>query len=282
MKINANRVPTLLHSWKPYRNSINFVLFRDAAWETEENAFRELMERPNRCNAENCICIDGRESDKPSNELIICETCGSSCIHKKCWKRREPYFCCHRVDSDHSRPRRASMMKKNITEQKDENNMKIRSKRKREHQTDDEKLDEKRRKKRKMEKFTENQTTPQTATEGCGRKVWRCKTISDFPITRIRNGTFEQFLNSNPRVLLHPVSLDQLDQLKNSTKRFIHHNHSNRSLVTSNIDNSLSKEDEKSSSFTVISPKRKSGGKSFKNYTITSFFKPYLSKEWNV
>ncbi|KAJ6637334.1 G2/M phase-specific E3 ubiquitin-protein ligase, partial [Pseudolycoriella hygida] len=53
-----------------------FIPQRDAAWEREENAFVELMERPTRCNAKHCKCVDGRESDKPSNELIICETCG--------------------------------------------------------------------------------------------------------------------------------------------------------------------------------------------------------------
>ncbi|XP_037029801.1 PHD finger protein 7-like [Bradysia coprophila] len=257
-----------------------FVPQRDAAWETEENAFHELMERPNRCNAEKCVCVDGRESDKPSNELLICETCGSNCIHKKCWQRKEPYYCCYRVDQISSSRREPK--KKNIAAQKDEIVKKIQNKRKREHQTDDEKLDEKRRKKRKTEKFAENQPTPEKTKGTRSRECSvNCKTIDEtkrsrFPIKKIRNGTFDQILRYKPRVLLYPVSLDQFN---NSSKKIAESSNSNRSLVTSNIDNSLSKKDSKSSEFTLISPKRKNGGPSFKNYMITSFFKPYLNKD---
>ena len=36
---------------------------RDAAWEQEPNAFQELLERYSRCDAEKCLCPQGREHD---------------------------------------------------------------------------------------------------------------------------------------------------------------------------------------------------------------------------
>lgn len=252
------------------------IYSRDAAWETEDNAFHELMERPNRCNAEKCICPDGRESDTPTNELLNCETCGSNCIHKNCWQRKEPYYCCDRVNFGKNASRRPdAKKKKNFTAQKDEIIMKIQSnKRKREHQTDDEKLDEKRRKKRKLEKIDQNPTTPETTNKKRRRTQIDARISSNFPeITKIRNGTFDEILRFTPRVLLYPLSLDQFN---NSSKKIAESSNSDRPLVTSNEDNNSSKT---SSDFTVISPKKKNGGKSFKNYMITSFFKPFLSKQ---
>ncbi len=43
-----------------------FVLLidRDAAWEIEENAYSELLERYEKCDAENCICPKGRDYHK--------------------------------------------------------------------------------------------------------------------------------------------------------------------------------------------------------------------------
>lgn len=35
-------------------------LFRDASWELEANAYSELLEVYSRCDAEECLCSDGR------------------------------------------------------------------------------------------------------------------------------------------------------------------------------------------------------------------------------
>lgn len=256
-----------------------FLFFRDAAWETEENAFHELTVRPSQCNADECICADGRQSDKPSNELIICETCGSSCIHQNCWQRREPYYCCFPIDlkdatSSNERPTNNRL----ITSKKSEMIVEIRRKRKRAHQTDDEKLDEKRRKKRKTDTFPEYAASDKRkkGQQDCGSKVNSTKNDfvvnSNFPITSIRNGSFDQILRYNPRVLLYPLSLESFNV---SCKKFVETSNSNRSLTTSNIDANVNNNNLKSSSFAVISPSKKKGGKSFKNYMITSFFKPH-------
>lgn len=216
------------------------------------------MERPTRCNADECVCADGRESDKPSNELIICETCGSAVIHQKCWQRNEPYYCCFRIDwKTASKSKQQSTVNGNTR------------KRKKEHQTDDEKIDEKRRNKR-------FKTSSAKDAVNCSSKV-NCKNYdsmisSKFPITKIRNGSFEQILRYTPRVLLYPLSLETYNI---SVNKIEEPSNSNRSLITSNFDKNFNKTELKGSAFAIISPTKKTGGKSFKNYTITSFFKPF-------
>ena len=39
-------------------------LHRDAAWEREDGAFSELLERYDRCDAEDCKCPKGRDYQK--------------------------------------------------------------------------------------------------------------------------------------------------------------------------------------------------------------------------
>ncbi len=230
--------------------------------------------RPDRCNAANCVCSDGRDSDKPSNELIICETCGSNAIHRKCWQRNESYYCCFPIDSK-------SISNESSKSSKDyETIVEIRRKRKREHQTDDEKLDEKRRKKRRRITFQDKSTRPKAKDTLAphGSKKYRTRNDriidSNFPIKKIRNGSFDEILRFTPRVLLYPLSSEQFNKF---SKKIVEPGDSNRSLITSNCDNNNStKKDISNSSFTMISPTRKNGGgKSFKNYTITSFFKPF-------
>jgi hypothetical protein len=34
---------------------------QDAEWETEENAFNELLQRHDSCDAKDCLCPDGRK-----------------------------------------------------------------------------------------------------------------------------------------------------------------------------------------------------------------------------
>lgn len=255
-----------------------FFFFRDAAWETEENAFHELTVRPNQCNANDCVCPNGRGSDEPSNGLMICETCGSNCIHQNCWQRKEPYYCCFPIGSKNATNsnRRRSTNNRHITSKKSEMIVKIRRKQKLTSQTDDEKLDEKRQKKLKSDKHPGTRSRDKRKVRlNCGSKV-NCNSTdvnvnSKFPITTIRNGTFDQILRYTPRVLLYPLDPSSLETSNVSSKKMVEPSNSNRSLITSNFDKNFNKKE----AFTIISPTRKTGGKSFKNYTITSFFKPF-------
>ncbi|XP_053200564.1 G2/M phase-specific E3 ubiquitin-protein ligase-like [Panonychus citri] len=58
----------------------------DASWELEENAFAELSQRYNKCDAENCECPDGRKYDKPHTQwdIAICCSCASHGAHVRC------------------------------------------------------------------------------------------------------------------------------------------------------------------------------------------------------
>lgn len=239
------------------------------------------MERPNQCNADECACADGRESDKPSNELIICETCGSNCIHQKCWQRNEPYYCCFPIDwkTAATDSEQQSTNHGNTASNNSEVIVELRRKRKMEHQTDDEKMDEKRRRKR-LKRNGESPTRPSAKDAvNCSSKVIckkkESKISSNFPITKIRNGTFDQVLRFTPRVLIYPLDPLSLETFSISSKKTEEPSNSNRSLITSNLDTKFSKKEFNSSAFAVISPTKKAGGKSFKNYTITSFFKPF-------
>lgn len=70
--------------------------FRDADWETEPNAFEDLSERPNSCEAKTCKCPDGRKYDTPDVlaefTLLHCDYCGSHCVHRSCTEQSE--FLC--------------------------------------------------------------------------------------------------------------------------------------------------------------------------------------------
>lgn len=286
------------------------------------------MERPSRCDAIDCLSKFGRESDKPSNELIICETCGSSCIHKNCWRRDEPYYCCYQVDlkplpdsDDEQRP--------NVDSIKAIEMEQIR-KRKREQPIDHGTLIECTRKRRKTVLIQENsprhpliectrqrrktvliqENSPRhPSAKGTQEPLIECtrkrrKTVlvlensprrpsvkgtpnrrskktnktekikSKYPITKIRNGTFDEIFQFTPRIILCPLTLEQVESM---CKKSVAPTDSNRSPVTSNVNNNTPLKDVNKSEFTIISPKKgkSAGGKSFKNYMITSFFKPF-------
>ncbi|XP_005177404.3 uncharacterized protein LOC101897555 [Musca domestica] len=61
-----------------------FIPNQDAAWELEPNAFAELLERPNECSAIECENREGRRHSSAANPLLLCRTCGSTAVHKKC------------------------------------------------------------------------------------------------------------------------------------------------------------------------------------------------------
>lgn len=50
----------------------------------EPNAFAELLERPNECTAIECENNEGRRHSSAANPLLLCRTCGSTAVHKKC------------------------------------------------------------------------------------------------------------------------------------------------------------------------------------------------------
>ncbi|XP_069772800.1 G2/M phase-specific E3 ubiquitin-protein ligase [Narcine bancroftii] len=59
---------------------------KDASWELEENAFQELLQRYQRCDAKRCLCKVGREYAEPEGkwEIVLCKYCGSSGTHLAC------------------------------------------------------------------------------------------------------------------------------------------------------------------------------------------------------
>jgi len=68
---------------------LNFGIYipdQDAKWETEGAAFSDLLQRPNSCDAEICLCPGGREMDEVDTdwETSICVCCGSQGVHIKC------------------------------------------------------------------------------------------------------------------------------------------------------------------------------------------------------
>ncbi|XP_067895470.1 G2/M phase-specific E3 ubiquitin-protein ligase isoform X2 [Heterodontus francisci] len=59
---------------------------KDASWELEENAFQELLQRYQRCDARRCLCKNGREYAEPDSkwDIVLCKYCGSSGTHLAC------------------------------------------------------------------------------------------------------------------------------------------------------------------------------------------------------
>ncbi|KFB37332.1 AGAP002929-PA-like protein [Anopheles sinensis] len=72
-----------------------YVPERDAAWELEPNAFQDQLVRPSACDAEECRCKHGRETDNRKWNLLICGSCGATCRHRKCMESTEShtYVC---------------------------------------------------------------------------------------------------------------------------------------------------------------------------------------------
>ncbi|KAE8289557.1 G2/M phase-specific E3 ubiquitin-protein ligase [Larimichthys crocea] len=63
-----------------------YIPERDASWELEANAYSELLEVYQRCDAFTCLCNNGRTHSAKSGwfELIRCRLCGSGGTHRKC------------------------------------------------------------------------------------------------------------------------------------------------------------------------------------------------------
>ncbi|XP_060082874.1 uncharacterized protein DDB_G0284459-like [Ylistrum balloti] len=59
---------------------------QDAAWETEPDAFRDLLERYLHCDAKHCHCPKGRDYNQDGQkwEIIVCSWCGSQGSHVGC------------------------------------------------------------------------------------------------------------------------------------------------------------------------------------------------------
>ncbi|XP_035675086.1 uncharacterized protein LOC118414898 [Branchiostoma floridae] len=73
-----------------------YIPEQDAAWELEDNAFEELLQRYNRCDAEKCECVQGRNFNKEWGKwrIVLCEVCGSSGIHKLCGQLKKAKWKC--------------------------------------------------------------------------------------------------------------------------------------------------------------------------------------------
>ncbi|XP_016926334.3 pineapple eye protein [Drosophila suzukii] len=73
---------------KSFRDSIRlqsvFVPDRDAMWEKQRNAYRELHDRNLRCGESNCLCPNGRFYNKSTWVILSCKLCGCMGAHTKC------------------------------------------------------------------------------------------------------------------------------------------------------------------------------------------------------
>lgn len=77
----------------PYRGV--FIPDKDAEWETEPNAFQELLHRPDICSAIDCFCAEGRSyNNNGAFRFKFCLTCGSSASHERCIKESEKKYEC--------------------------------------------------------------------------------------------------------------------------------------------------------------------------------------------
>ncbi|KAL0969735.1 hypothetical protein UPYG_G00231580 [Umbra pygmaea] len=59
---------------------------RDAAWELEENAYRDLLQVYEHCDANKCLSHKGRDysSQQGLFQILRCTLCGSRGVHRKC------------------------------------------------------------------------------------------------------------------------------------------------------------------------------------------------------
>lgn len=72
-----------------------FIPDKDAEWETEPNAFQELLHRPDICSSIECLCTKGRSyKNNGIYKFEFCVICGSSVIHKRCMKKIERKYRC--------------------------------------------------------------------------------------------------------------------------------------------------------------------------------------------
>ncbi|XP_074853012.1 G2/M phase-specific E3 ubiquitin-protein ligase isoform X2 [Carettochelys insculpta] len=59
---------------------------KDASWELEENAYQDLLQPYQHCDARTCLCKNGRDYSKPDSkwEIKRCQCCGSRGTHLAC------------------------------------------------------------------------------------------------------------------------------------------------------------------------------------------------------
>ncbi|KAH8374195.1 hypothetical protein KR200_004460 [Drosophila serrata] len=74
-----------------FRDSIRlqgiFVPDRDAEWERQKDAYRELHRRSIRCDEKDCLCKHGRAYNKNIWFIYACKVCGSTGAHARCLAR---------------------------------------------------------------------------------------------------------------------------------------------------------------------------------------------------
>ncbi|XP_030415211.1 G2/M phase-specific E3 ubiquitin-protein ligase [Gopherus evgoodei] len=77
---------------------------KDASWELEENAYQDLLQRYQHCDARRCLCRNGRDYNKPDSkwEIKCCQCCGSRGTHLACspvesWKENWECIECRSI-----------------------------------------------------------------------------------------------------------------------------------------------------------------------------------------
>ncbi|XP_014251057.1 uncharacterized protein LOC106667551 isoform X3 [Cimex lectularius] len=78
-----------------------YIPNQEAAWEQEPNAYQELLINSLKCEAESCICPEGREFEKLRTKwhMLVCSFCGVNNIHVACakllpeYKRHDNWKC---------------------------------------------------------------------------------------------------------------------------------------------------------------------------------------------
>ncbi|XP_067939406.1 PHD finger protein 7-like isoform X2 [Watersipora subatra] len=85
-----------------------YIPDRDASWELEPNAYNSLLETYIECEAEDCLCAQGRREDQDDGpwELILCDACGSQGCHRACGKlkKRDTEWLCKLCSTTVSNP----------------------------------------------------------------------------------------------------------------------------------------------------------------------------------
>ncbi|CAL8288183.1 unnamed protein product [Gadus morhua 'NCC'] len=63
-----------------------YIPERDASWELESNAFEELLQVYENCDAPDCCCRQGRSHSAKTGwfEIVRCRLCGSRGTHRRC------------------------------------------------------------------------------------------------------------------------------------------------------------------------------------------------------
>ncbi|XP_066468208.1 G2/M phase-specific E3 ubiquitin-protein ligase [Tiliqua scincoides] len=63
-----------------------YIPEKDASWELEENAYQDLLQCYQHCDARRCLCKNGRDYNEPDSkwEIKRCQYCGSSGTHMAC------------------------------------------------------------------------------------------------------------------------------------------------------------------------------------------------------